>query len=130
VTEVEPAFLLDTNILAYLISGSSPVLRTRVEDQEPGRLVTSTLCVAEAVFGLRDDPAARSSLDRLLGVIKPVAFTLEAALGFPEVPFRRGKLDRFIAAHALALDLTLVTNNEADFRDVPRLRIENWTRAS
>ena len=36
--------------------------------------------------------------------------------------------DRLIAAHALALDLTLVTNNERDFADVPGLRIENWTR--
>ena len=126
--EVEPAFLLDTNILAYLISGSSTSLRDRVESHEPGLLVTSALCVAEAAFGLRNDHAAQASLHRLLGVIKPLAFDRDAAMQFLNVPFRRGKLDRLIAAHVLALDVVLVTNNEADFADVPGLRIENWTK--
>jgi tRNA(fMet)-specific endonuclease VapC len=39
---------------------------------------------------------------------------------------RRDALDRLIAAHALSLDLTLVTNNEADFAGYPGLRVENW----
>jgi tRNA(fMet)-specific endonuclease VapC len=123
----EPAFLLDTNILIYLIDGTSETLRARVEDREPGELITSTLCVAEAAFGLRDDPAAQARLDMLLDIVKPAPFTLEAARQFPGVPFRRGKLDRFIAAHVLALGLVLVTNNPGDFADVPNLRIENWT---
>jgi tRNA(fMet)-specific endonuclease VapC len=44
------------------------------------------------------------------------------------LPFRRASYDRLIAAHALSLDLTLITNNEGDFADVPGLRVENWTR--
>jgi hypothetical protein len=39
---------------------------------------------------------------------------------------RRDALDKLIAAHALALDLTLVTNNPRDFADYAALRIENW----
>jgi tRNA(fMet)-specific endonuclease VapC len=39
---------------------------------------------------------------------------------------RRDALDRLIAAHALALDATLVTNNEADFAGYPGLRVDNW----
>ena len=39
---------------------------------------------------------------------------------------RRDALDRLIAAHALALDVTLVTNNVADFAGYPALRVENW----
>ena len=42
---------------------------------------------------------------------------------------RRDALDRLIAAHARSRDLVLVTNNEADFRDYPGLRIENWVGA-
>ena len=92
-----PRFLLDTNILVYLIAGERDLLRDRVQQHEPGTIVTSTLCVAEA-------------------------------RRFQDVPFRRGKLDRFIAAHALATGLTIVTNNEADFADIPGLQIENWTQ--
>ena len=39
---------------------------------------------------------------------------------------RRDAFDRLIAAHATSLGLTLVTNNEADFRDYPGLIVENW----
>jgi tRNA(fMet)-specific endonuclease VapC len=39
-----------------------------------------------------------------------------------------GPLDMLIAAHALALNLTLVTNNEREFRRIPHLRIANWAK--
>lgn len=101
-------------------------LRRRVEEHEPGSIVTSTLCVAEALVGTARN-GQEATLDSLLTVIKPLPFDLAAAARFATVPFRRGKLDRFIAAHALASGLTLVTNNEADFADVPGLVVENWT---
>ena len=126
---IEPAFLLDTNILVYLIDGRSEPLRQNIESREPGRVVTSTLCVAEAEFGLRGNARATIIFERLLSIIKPLPFDLTAARTFARIPFRRGKLDRFIAAHTLALGLTLVTDNEADFADVPGLTIENWTKA-
>jgi tRNA(fMet)-specific endonuclease VapC len=125
----DPAFLLDTNILVYLIDGSSDTLRKNIERHAPGSLVTSALCVAEAMFGLRGNKTASDMLERLLSLVKPLPFDLAAAEIFPHIPFRRGKLDRFIAAHTLALGLTLVTNNESDFADVPNLKIENWTLA-
>jgi tRNA(fMet)-specific endonuclease VapC len=125
---VEPRFLLDTNILVYLVGGSSEPLRRRVEECVPGVVVTSTICVAEAAFGWADDPGSKEGLHRLLGIINPLPFDLTAALRFAEIPFRRGKSDRWIAAHTLALGLVLVTNNERDFADVPGLKIENWTR--
>jgi tRNA(fMet)-specific endonuclease VapC len=124
---IEPRFLLDTNILVYLVGGASPHLRDRVEEHEPGRVVTSTLCVAEAMYGIAAN-SQTASLDALLRVIVPLPFDLAAAERFPDVPFRLGKLDRFIAAHTLSLDLTLVTNNERDFADIPGLSVENWTR--
>ena len=124
----EPAFLLDTNILVYLIDGASPQLKARVEAQAPGSLVTSALCVAEVEFGLRGNAAARAAFDPLLAAIAPLAFDRAAARRFGEIPFRRGRLDRLIAAQVLSLGLVLVTNNETDFDDVPGLRVENWTK--
>ena len=125
----EPKHLLDTNILIYLVGGTSALLRKRVEACEPDTLVTSTICVAEAAFGLAEDQESTDALQHLLEVISPLPFDLPAALRFAEVPFRRGRSDRLIAAHTLALGLTLVTNNERDFEDVPGLKIQNWTKA-
>jgi tRNA(fMet)-specific endonuclease VapC len=124
----EPEFLLDTNVLVYLIGGGAPALRERVERQAPGSLVTSALCVAEVEYGLGGNSAARAAFDPLLALIAPLPFDLAAARRFAQIPFRRGRLDRLIAAHVLALGLVLVTSNEKDFEDVPGLKIENWTR--
>jgi tRNA(fMet)-specific endonuclease VapC len=124
----DPAYLLDSNILIYLIGDRSRILRDRVEQHEPGALVTSTLCVAEAAYGSRDDPRVGPILDRLLSVIAPLPFDLAAACRLQQIPFRRGRVDRFVAAQALALGLTIVTNNERDFSDIVGLHLENWTR--
>ena len=124
---IEPRFLLDTNILVYLLAGKSTALRRQLEAHEPGSVATSALCVAEALIGTARN-GEQASFDALLAVIAPLPFDLAAAGRVPLVSFRGGKFDRLIAAHALALDLTLITANEGDFADVPGLRIENWTR--
>jgi tRNA(fMet)-specific endonuclease VapC len=120
-------FLADTNVLIDLVAGSDDALLARVQDQPGGAIVTSTLCVAEALFGAKAN-GQQIDLRRLLSVIPPLPFDLAAADAYTAVPFRPGRLDRLIAAHALALDLSIVTNNPTDFSDVPGLRIENWTR--
>lgn len=126
---IDPRFLFDTNILIYLVAGAINPLRARVETLQPGEAVTSTICVAEAAVGLREsDQKARNAMDRLYRVIEPLAFDRVAAERFGDLPYRRGNSDRLIAAHALSLDLTLVTNNESDFAGIPGLRVENWTR--
>ncbi|WP_375395966.1 type II toxin-antitoxin system VapC family toxin [uncultured Sphingomonas sp.] len=119
-------YLVDTNILVYLLAGAAEPLRRRMELRAPGSVVTSVLCACEAMVGARRNEQ-EIVLGRLLDVIEPLPFDMVAAAAFVALPFRRGKLDRWIAAHALSLDLTLVTNNERDFADIPDLRIENWT---
>jgi tRNA(fMet)-specific endonuclease VapC len=119
----EPRFLLDTNILIYIAAGASAPLRERMEQCLPGSVVTSTLCVAEALFGIDDG----GQLSSVINAFEPLPFDIEAARMFPLIPFHRGRLDRLIAAQALSRDLTIVTNNERDFADVPDLRVENWT---
>src|SRR3546814_18683869 len=85
--------------------------------------VTSTLCVAEALFGMDEEDA----LAEVLQVFEALPFDLEAARVFPTIPFRRGRLDRLIAAQALSRDLTIVTTNARDFAELHGLRIENLT---
>ncbi|WP_174280176.1 type II toxin-antitoxin system VapC family toxin [Sphingomonas bacterium] len=124
---VEPRYLLDTNALIHLLCGAHPPLRQRVQQQDVGAVVTSTLCVAEALVGARAK-GKEAGLADLVRRIEPVPFDLAAAFANVQVPFKRARLDRLIAAHALSLGLIVVTHNEADFADVPGLTVENWTR--
>ncbi len=123
-------FLLDTNTLVYIAEGGKPKLRQIVSMMRPGEIVTSSIVWAEFARG---DGLSGPLAPRMLALFEkrfPVeAFDAAAALRFARLPFKRDRFDRLIAAHALALDLTLITNNEADFTDIPDLRVENWTRA-
>lgn len=125
---IDPRYLLDTNICIYLLEGrGGEAVRRRIEAAVRGTLVTSTIVQAEVMIGAdrRDMPSAA---DALFAIIPPLPFDQAAAQTYASLPFRRGNFDRLIAAHAISLDLTLVTNNERDFADIPGLRVENWTR--
>lgn len=66
--------------------------------------------------------------ERLFEIVPALPFDASAARAYLNVPFKRGRFDRLIAAHALALGLTLVTSNIDDFIDVPGLKVEDWTQ--
>ena len=61
-------------------------------------------------------------------VVPVLPFDRDAGRAYAELPFKRHRLDRLIAAHALALNVTLVTANPRDFRDIAGLAVEDWTR--
>lgn len=122
----DPAFLLDANVCVYLLGGGSEILRRRIENCAAGQLVTSAIAFAEVMIGAarRDAEAEALAFFRAVPVMP---FRAPEGQAYARLPFRRGSFDRLIAAHALALNLTLVTNNPRDFADVPGLRVENWT---
>jgi tRNA(fMet)-specific endonuclease VapC len=123
------AYLLDTNSCIYLLSRTRPALEKRVAACEPGSVGLSAVACAELVLGFASaDDEKKEMLKRFLVVFPVSAFDEKAARAYGRVPFRRGKLDRLIAAHALALDATLVTNNVRDFSDVPGLKVQNWAQ--
>ena len=78
--------------------------------------------------------AADAALTQLLTLIPALPFDNEAAISYGILAAairdrKRDALDRLIAAHALSLGITLVTNNEADFKDYAGLDIENWVES-
>ena len=123
------AYLLDTNSCIYLLSRARPVLSRRISECKPRSVGLSAVACAELALGFSqasDD--LKLMLERFLLVFPVAPFDEAAARAYARVPFRRGKLDRLIAAHALALDTILITNNVRDFSDVPDLKVENWTQ--
>ena len=126
-TRVEPVYLLDTNICIYLLEARNDGLRRRIERSNEGELTTSAIVYAEVMIGARKLGAVEAAT-ALFERIPPQPFDTAAGEAYASLPFSRGNLDRLIAAHALALGLILVTNNERDFADVPGLKVENWTQ--
>jgi len=112
-------FLLDTDICIRILRdpGCRVALRTARETE----VAISAISLAELALGGLASAAAFAESVAVL------PFDTAAAQRFPAARKARGKFDRLIAAHALALGATLVTHNVRDFRDVPGLRIEDWT---
>ena len=131
-------YMLDTNTCIYLILKRPPEVLQRLEQQFEGDVVMSSITYAELRAGLemksRDQARDEAALSALVARI-PVQPFDEAgadacALARKALPGRRrDAMDRLIAAHALSLELVLVTNNESDFSAYPGIRLENWVGA-
>lgn len=120
-------YLLDTNICIYATEAIYVPLRAKLAQQRQGALAVSAITLAELARGLEAEVTDYEGLRAFLDFVPPLPFDDAAARAYGRLPFRRRSFDRLIAAHALALGVTLVTNNEADFADVPGLKVENWT---
>jgi tRNA(fMet)-specific endonuclease VapC len=124
----DPLFLLDANICIYILTGASDAAAKAVERRETGSVVTSSIAYAEVVHGIPETEIdAMRHAQRFFALVEPLPFDRMAASTYARLPFKRARFDRLIAAHAVSLGLTLVTNNERDFADVAELKVENWT---
>ncbi|MBU3738245.1 MAG: type II toxin-antitoxin system VapC family toxin [Rhodoferax sp.] len=130
-----PKYMLDTNICIYLIKHQPPEVRARFNQCFVGDVVISAITLAELEFGVacsgESQARNQAALDGFLEDIAVAPFDASAARTYG--PLRaahrernRNALDKLIASHALALNITLVTNNEADFLAFDGLRIDNW----
>lgn len=130
-------FLLDSDICIFVMKRRTPALLRRL-DQRATISAIPIVAYGELAFGevmsaRREEAAAH--LAALLETLQVVPLPLEAARRHAEIRAQLQRLgqpigsnDLWIAAHALADDLTLVTNNEREFQRVPGLRVENWAR--
>jgi len=131
---MSPRFMLDTNTVSFALRGQGRI-GARLLAQNPSDLCMSSLTLAELRFGAE---AKRSrKLHRLIDAfaegVPALAFDAEAAGRFGVVAAALAKagppigvVDTLIAAHALARDLTLVSNNTKHFERVARLKLEDW----
>jgi tRNA(fMet)-specific endonuclease VapC len=130
--------LLDTNICIELIRGRAPAVLARLRRRKIGTIGISAITLAELQYGAAkssDPPRNTVALAHFCAPLEIRPFDYEAASSYGEIrtvleragtPI--GSLDTLIAAHALALNVAVVTNNEREFRRVPGLRVENWLK--
>lgn len=121
-------YLIDADSAIYaMIDAASPV-NARIGECEPGEIALSAISYSEIALGSQlQKPAPSDVLDAFIAAIPVLPFGEPAARAYATLPFRRARFDRLLAAHALSIGATVVTNNEGDFVDVPGLKIENWT---
>ena len=135
-----PSYLLDTNICIYIAKRKPPEVLRRFESLKAGDLAISVVTYGELIFGAERSTqrqASMSIIGRLVEAVPVLTMTIDAAQHYGAIRAALasggvaiGNNDLWIAAHARAAGLTLVTNNEAEFRRVPDLRVENWVAAA
>jgi len=127
------AYLIYTNIAVHARDGTDAVLVTQAEHD--GEVLLSVLSLAELQRGVYRDPSVtairQARLEVLLRGLPVLPFDAPAALAYGRIIAQcgwvRGRdFDRMIAAHAMSSNSVLVTDNTADFSDIPALSMENW----
>jgi len=131
-------FLLDTNICIYIIKKRPEQALRKLRHLRVSEVGISTITLSELEYGVSKSSQPERNKMALVAFLAPIEILPydEAAAGrYGEIRVgleREGRpigsLDTLIAAHALSLGCTLVTNNEAEFGRIPGLNLENWAR--
>jgi tRNA(fMet)-specific endonuclease VapC len=131
-------YLLDTNICIYIRQKRPRSVLRRFERLSVGDAAISVITYGELFYGAEHGPTEHRQANRRLLAelielmpVLPMPYALGKAYGLLRDALERGghmigNNDLWIAAHAKAERLILVTNNEREFKRVPGLRIENW----
>jgi len=129
--------LLDTDICIYAINRKRPAVLARIRDYRIGMVGISSITYAELRFGVENSGRVEENLDRLERFLLPleiVPFDTEAGRQYGRLRTELkhagcpiGSNDLLIAAHALSLDVTLVTNNVREFTRISGLHVEQWS---
>jgi tRNA(fMet)-specific endonuclease VapC len=135
-----PLYMLDTDTCSYIMKRSHPTVLKRLQAVPVSDVCMSVITKAELLYGVEVSPRRAqdaAALAAFLPYVEAVDFADDAAHHYAEIRAdlkRRGTLiganDLFIAAHARARGVVLVTNNTAEFQRVDNLELDNWTRPS
>jgi tRNA(fMet)-specific endonuclease VapC len=133
---MEPRYLLDTNICIYIRQRRTEEVLRRFRRLRPGEAALSVITYGELLYGAAKSAQRAVALERLRELVHllpalPLPETAAETYGTIRAELESkgemiGNNDLWIAAHALAGGLTLVSNNEKEFRRVRGLKIQNW----
>ncbi len=131
-------FILDTNICIYIIKQKPSGVIERFKRAEISQIGISSITLSELLYGVSKSSKPEQNQIALTQFVAPLEILpygneaaqyygdLRAQLEKQGTPI--GSLDMLIAAHALSIDCTLVTNNEKEFIRIPNLKIDNWAK--
>jgi tRNA(fMet)-specific endonuclease VapC len=124
-------YMLDTDMCSYIIRERPAALRERF-NAEAEAMCISAITLGELLYGAESKPSIRRIVEQFLARITMLDFGYAAAAHYAQIRVELkkqpiGANDTLIAAHARSEALTLVTNNDREFRRVSGLRTENWT---
>lgn len=133
---MDARFLLDTNICIHIRRRRPPEVLARFQRLRPGEVVISVITYSELAYGVeksRFREQAAKQLEELAGLLPVMGLPRQAGQFYGAIRAALeakgemiGNNDLWIAAHARAAELTLVTNNEREFRRIPGLKVQNW----
>ena len=131
-------YMLDTDICIYLAKDRYPQVTARFERLKPDQPVMSAITYGELQFGANKSSQRSRTVSQLAELIQyipveSVTSSVGQAYGEIRATLERqgrsiGNNDMWIAAHAMAMNVTLATNNEREFLRVTGLSVENWTK--
>ena len=129
-------YLLGTNICIYLIKQKPPKVLARFQTLTLSDIGISSITVAELEYGVcksQQQEKNRHALMQFLIPLEIVEFDQNAATIYGSIRSNLesrglviGSMDMLIAAHALSLGVTLVSNNVGEFSRISNLSLENW----
>lgn len=133
-----PRYMLDTNMCIYLMKNQPEVVAQRFAQCYVGDVVMSSITYAELEYGVAvsaNPEQERINLASLVEDIQVVPFDAAAGVAYGPIrlatrDIKTDALDKLIAAHAVALKVTVVTNNIKDFARYPGVLSENWLAAT
>jgi tRNA(fMet)-specific endonuclease VapC len=135
---MDARYLLDTNICIHIRRHRPPAVLARFQRLKPGEAAISVITYGELVYGAEKSQyrtQALRQLQELAGAMPVMTLPQEAGATYGAIRAALeisgeiiGNNDLWIAAHAKAAGLTLVTDNEREFRRVVGLKIQNWAR--
>ena len=130
-------FLLDTNIVSDLVRHPRGRIADRIAEVGEQHICTSIIVAAELRYGAAKKGSSRltAQLEAVLDALDVLVLEAPVDIVYGELRARleqagqpMGGNDLLIAAHAVALGHTVVTDNEREFSRIDDLRVENWLR--
>ena len=130
--------LLDTNTCIYIINNRPPNVLERFRKYKAGEVGISSIAASELAYGVAKSGSIknRKALDMFLAPMQILPFDSQCLWFYADLRaslekqgLSIGPMDSLIAAHALSIDGTLVTNNIKEFMRVPKLKLDNWLEA-